>query len=164
MTLLPVTFHLLDPRGPDESCPGRADACAGKRLGLPNLDFFYTPQWLLMEGNSLCQVILPKKRIASRLTRASIECMLRANGRGLRIANLHLSSIMHTTSWLLSLVTTAVLLTWSAGNGKLYISWQNGSLSEWDYTLTGQPGGRRLLLQGNNQTKPDEWMEQTPAN
>jgi hypothetical protein len=51
--------------------------------------------------------------------------------------------------------------TWSAGNGKLYVVWQNGSLSEWSYTLTGQPGGRQLLLKNSTQQKPDEWMEQT---
>jgi hypothetical protein len=52
--------------------------------------------------------------------------------------------------------------TWSAGGGKLYIMWQNGSLSEWTYNVSGQPGGRRLLLKGGDQAKPDEWMEQTP--
>lgn len=52
--------------------------------------------------------------------------------------------------------------TWSAGNGKLYVMWQNGSLSEWDYNVSGQPAGRRLLLKGSNQQKPDEWMEQAP--
>ncbi|MBM3880933.1 MAG: hypothetical protein FJ387_14640 [Verrucomicrobia bacterium] len=50
--------------------------------------------------------------------------------------------------------------TWSAGNGKLYVMWQNGSLSEWAYSVSGQPGGPRLLLKGHNQAKPDEWMEQ----
>lgn len=52
--------------------------------------------------------------------------------------------------------------TWSAGNATLYVTWQNGSLSEWTYNLSGHPGGRRLLLKGGNQQKPDEWMEQAP--
>jgi hypothetical protein len=51
--------------------------------------------------------------------------------------------------------------TWSAGNGKLYIMWQNGSLSEWAYSISGQTGGRKLLLKGNHQLEPDEWMEQS---
>ena len=51
--------------------------------------------------------------------------------------------------------------TWSAGNGKLYAMWQDGSLSEWRYRVTGQAGGRRLLLKASNQQQPDEWMEQT---
>jgi len=49
--------------------------------------------------------------------------------------------------------------TWSAGGGKLYIMWQNGSLSEWSYSLEGQAGQRRLLLKGADQSKADEWME-----
>ena len=52
--------------------------------------------------------------------------------------------------------------TWSAGNGKLYVIWQNGSLSEWAYTVSGQSGARKLLLKGDHQPKPDEWMEQVP--
>jgi hypothetical protein len=50
--------------------------------------------------------------------------------------------------------------TWSAGNGKLYILWQNGSLSEWGYSVSGQVGDRRLRLKGSNQQEPDEWIEQ----
>ncbi len=52
--------------------------------------------------------------------------------------------------------------TWSAGSGKLYVMWQNGSLSEWVYTVSGSTGSRRLLLKTGSQQKPDEWMEQTP--
>jgi hypothetical protein len=51
--------------------------------------------------------------------------------------------------------------TWSAGNGKLYAMWRDGSLSEWSYTITGQTGGRRLMLKSGGQQQPDEWMEQT---
>ncbi|HOW64481.1 MAG TPA: hypothetical protein P5186_17460 [Candidatus Paceibacterota bacterium] len=50
--------------------------------------------------------------------------------------------------------------TWSAGSGKLYVMWQNGSLSEWEYTVSGQTGSRRLLLKNSNQQTADEWMEQ----
>lgn len=48
--------------------------------------------------------------------------------------------------------------TWTAGAGRLYVTWQNGSLSEWGYRMIGTPGARRLYLQGNS-PKPDEWME-----
>jgi hypothetical protein len=50
--------------------------------------------------------------------------------------------------------------TWSAGGGKLYVMWQDGSLSEWAFTLSGAPGSRKLLLKSGDQQKPDEWMEQ----
>lgn len=48
--------------------------------------------------------------------------------------------------------------TWSAGGGKLFVMWQDGSLSEWGYAITGEPGNRRLFLKGNKE-KPDEWVE-----
>ncbi len=48
--------------------------------------------------------------------------------------------------------------TWSAGGGKLFVMWQDGSLSEWGYTITGASGNRRLFLKGNKE-KPDEWVE-----
>jgi hypothetical protein len=47
---------------------------------------------------------------------------------------------------------------WSAGDGKLFIQWKDGSIGQWDYTLSGVPGNRRLLLKGD-QKKPDEWVE-----
>jgi hypothetical protein len=49
--------------------------------------------------------------------------------------------------------------TWSAGDGKLYILWQNGSTSDWNYQLSGAAGNRRLMLKGADQAKPDEWVE-----
>lgn len=51
--------------------------------------------------------------------------------------------------------------TWSAGEGKLYVMWQNGSLSEWSYSVSGETGHRRLLLKGSDQQNPDEWLEET---
>ncbi|HEY5912893.1 MAG TPA: hypothetical protein VJA21_20060 [Verrucomicrobiae bacterium] len=51
--------------------------------------------------------------------------------------------------------------TWSAGNGKLYIMWRNGSLSEWNYSVAGEPGARRLMLKGGGQQQADEWLEHT---
>jgi hypothetical protein len=47
---------------------------------------------------------------------------------------------------------------WSAGDGKLFIQWKDGSIGQWDYTISGVPGNRRLFLKGN-QNKPDEWVE-----
>jgi hypothetical protein len=51
--------------------------------------------------------------------------------------------------------------TWSAGNGKLYVMWQDGSLSEWSYSVSGAAGSRKLLLRGADQPKADEWMEES---
>ncbi len=47
---------------------------------------------------------------------------------------------------------------WSAGEGKLFIQWKDGSLASWDYRLGGVVGNRRLFLTGNGK-KPDEWVE-----
>ena len=49
--------------------------------------------------------------------------------------------------------------TWSAGDGKVYVRWQDGTLGEWAYRLSGAPGNRRLFLQAADQKKPDEWVE-----
>jgi hypothetical protein len=49
--------------------------------------------------------------------------------------------------------------TWTAGNGKVYVQWQDGSTGEWSYRVGGLPGNRRLFLQDANQSKPDEWVE-----
>jgi len=40
------------------------------------------------------------------------------------------------------------------------VLWANGESSQWDYTVQGVPGNRRLFLKspGANQ-KPDEWVE-----
>lgn len=48
--------------------------------------------------------------------------------------------------------------TWSAGDGKLFIQWKDGSVGSWDYKLGGVPGNRRLFLTGKG-PKPDEWVE-----
>jgi hypothetical protein len=48
--------------------------------------------------------------------------------------------------------------TWSAGDGQLFILWGDGSTGTWDYTVSGTPGTRKLLLKGNK-PQPDEWME-----
>jgi hypothetical protein len=48
--------------------------------------------------------------------------------------------------------------TWSAADGVLYVLWDDGSTSTWDYTVTGAPGGRKLLLKGSA-PQPDEWTE-----
>lgn len=48
--------------------------------------------------------------------------------------------------------------TWSAGDGQLFILWGDGSVGSWDYTVSGVPGARKLLLKGNK-SQPDEWME-----
>ncbi|MBW3622193.1 MAG: hypothetical protein KY468_02150 [Armatimonadetes bacterium] len=48
--------------------------------------------------------------------------------------------------------------TWTAANGELYIMWNDGSVSTWDYQVSGAPGGRKMLLKGSG-NKPDEWME-----
>jgi hypothetical protein len=48
--------------------------------------------------------------------------------------------------------------TWSAADGVLYVLWNDGSTSTWDYQVTGAPGSRKLLLKGSA-AKPDEWME-----
>jgi hypothetical protein len=50
--------------------------------------------------------------------------------------------------------------TWSAGDGKLYVMWQNGSLSEWTYQVSGTGGNRKLLLRAGDQQKSDEWLEE----
>jgi hypothetical protein len=52
--------------------------------------------------------------------------------------------------------------TWSAGDAKLFVTWQDGSSSAWSYRLGGTPGNRRLFLQGADQHKPDEWVEAGP--
>jgi hypothetical protein len=49
--------------------------------------------------------------------------------------------------------------TWSAGDGKLYVMWQDGTLGEWTYQVQGVRGNRKLLLLSGNQSKPEEWME-----
>ncbi|MDB6041123.1 MAG: hypothetical protein JWM99_4964 [Verrucomicrobiales bacterium] len=51
---------------------------------------------------------------------------------------------------------------WSAGDGKLYVRWQDGSTGEWSYRLGGVPGNRRLFLQAADQKKPDEWVQAGP--
>lgn len=48
--------------------------------------------------------------------------------------------------------------TWTAANGTLFILWNDGSDSSWDYTLGGVAGNRRLFLKGKA-AKPDEWVE-----
>ena len=52
--------------------------------------------------------------------------------------------------------------TWSAGEGKLYVQWQDGSLGEWSYRVGGMPGNRRLFLQSAGQGKPEEWVQASP--
>jgi hypothetical protein len=52
--------------------------------------------------------------------------------------------------------------TWSAGGGKIYVCWQDGTLGEWSYHLGGVPGNRRLFLQAPGQKKSDEWVEAAP--
>lgn len=51
---------------------------------------------------------------------------------------------------------------WSAGEGKLYVRWQDGSTGEWSYRLGGVPGNGRLFLQTADQKKPDEWVQAGP--
>lgn len=45
---------------------------------------------------------------------------------------------------------------WTAGNGKLYVLWDDGTTGTWDYEVR-QNNGKKLLLKGN-QNQPDEWM------
>jgi len=52
--------------------------------------------------------------------------------------------------------------TWSAGEGKLYVQWQDGTLGEWSYRVDGAPGNRRLFLQSAGQNKPEEWVQAGP--
>jgi hypothetical protein len=45
---------------------------------------------------------------------------------------------------------------WTAGGGKLYVLWDDGTTGTWDYEVK-QANGKKLFLTGAN-NKPDEWM------
>jgi hypothetical protein len=47
---------------------------------------------------------------------------------------------------------------WSAENGELFILWNDGSTSSWDYKVAGGNGGRKLYLKGAK-AQADEWVE-----
>lgn len=46
---------------------------------------------------------------------------------------------------------------WTAGDGKLYVLWDDGTTGTWDYEVKQAANGKRLFLTGAN-NKPDEWM------
>jgi hypothetical protein len=46
---------------------------------------------------------------------------------------------------------------WTAGNGKLYVLWDDGTTGTWDYEVRNPGNGKKLFLKGN-QKEPDEWM------
>lgn len=48
--------------------------------------------------------------------------------------------------------------TWSAEGGELFILWNDGSTSSWNYRVQGGNGGRKLYLKGSN-AEADEWTE-----
>ena len=46
---------------------------------------------------------------------------------------------------------------WTAGGGKLYVLWDDGTTGSWDYEVKQAANGKRLFLTGAS-NKPDEWM------
>lgn len=49
--------------------------------------------------------------------------------------------------------------TWTAGDGMIYIQWQDGTGLSWQYQLSGNPGSRRLMVQAPGAREPLEWNE-----
>lgn len=49
--------------------------------------------------------------------------------------------------------------TWTAGDGMIWIQWQDGSGLRWQYQVGGPPGGRRLMVQAPGAREPMEWNE-----
>jgi hypothetical protein len=39
------------------------------------------------------------------------------------------------------------------------VMWQDGTMSEWSYAISGVAGNRRLHLTGAGKNKVDEWVE-----
>lgn len=46
---------------------------------------------------------------------------------------------------------------WTAGKGKLFVLWDDGTTGTWDYEVRNAANGKRLFLKGN-QKQADEWM------
>ncbi|MEK9137531.1 MAG: hypothetical protein AAB393_10445, partial [Bacteroidota bacterium] len=48
---------------------------------------------------------------------------------------------------------------WSAGDGKLYLMWDDGSYAEHGYYIEGQPGSQKMLLKPTNGSKDQLWEQ-----
>jgi hypothetical protein len=49
--------------------------------------------------------------------------------------------------------------TWSAGDGRLYLIWADGTSTTGQYQVSGPPGDRRVTLLAPGAAKPIEWTE-----
>jgi hypothetical protein len=49
---------------------------------------------------------------------------------------------------------------WSAGGGKIYLQWDDGSASAYEYSVSGGPGGRKVIARAGQGAKAVEWMEE----
>lgn len=50
--------------------------------------------------------------------------------------------------------------TWTAGDGTLFMRWNDGTSAAFQYQVSGVPGARRVLLVAPGMDKPLEWNEQ----